>query len=86
MSITDAQLKATVIVPKFTGVFSMVASGLLIYFGIKEFKKGKSTAMSRAVVGIGCFDFVSSMGWFLSTWMVPPEYGMPLSTGNHATW
>jgi hypothetical protein len=86
MSISDAQLNALVIVPHFTGFFSMVASAFLIFEGYREYRAGKSSTITRAVIGIGVSDFISSFGWFLSSWMLPDWYGMPFSTGNDRTW
>mmetsp|Transcript_36067 Transcript_36067/g.78963 ORF Transcript_36067/g.78963 Transcript_36067/m.78963 type:complete len:367 (-) Transcript_36067:72-1172(-) len=86
MSFSDTQIKAMAITPKVSSALSLPGSAYIIYQSIVDFRRKKTgSAMQRALVGMSCVDFLSSIGWFLSTWAAPVSSGAYLASGNEAT-
>lgn len=72
--------------PKASSALSLPGSAYIIYQSIVDFRRKKTaSAMQRALVGMSCVDFLSSIGWFLSTWAAPVSSGAYLASGNEAT-
>ncbi|KAL7541435.1 hypothetical protein ACHAWF_006936 [Thalassiosira exigua] len=81
MGLSLAQRKALAIVPKFTGLLSMIGSGVIIW----DARKKKQT-YSRIMLAMSCFDFVTSFMYALSTWPIPAGSGPLYAAGTTQTY
>jgi hypothetical protein len=70
--------------PKACATLSIPSSLFIIWEAIEDHRKGKGTAIQRALVGMSVVDVCASTAWFLSTWAVPIGSG-PLAKGNIAS-
>jgi hypothetical protein len=88
LPISDAQLMAMVLCPKFTAAASVVGSSLIIRDIIlrrKNTPNGLSTR-HRLLAGMGVCDIISSAAWFLTSWPVPEDLPFGLwNVGNRQT-
>jgi hypothetical protein len=88
LPISDAQLMAMVLCPKFTATASVVGSSLIIrdiFIRRKKMPDGFSTR-HRLLAGMGVCDILSSAAWFLTSWPVPEEIPFGLwNVGNRQT-
>lgn len=84
-SIMGANLDlALAIIPKVGASLSIPSSMFIIWEAVSDHRRGKGTAIQRALVGMSSMDVAASFAWFLSTWAVP-EGTAPLSRGNTAS-
>ena len=81
---TSAQDLALVIAPKIGSTLSIPSSLFIIAESISDHRKGKGTAIQRALVGMSVIDVLASFAWWLSTWAVP-KGTTPTAKGNIAT-
>lgn len=72
------------IIPKVGASISIPSSSFIIWEAVSDHRKGKGTAIQRALVGMSVVDVCASFAWFLSTWTVP-EGTAPLAKGNMAS-
>lgn len=85
MSFSDTQLKAMAITPKVTAGLSIPGSLFIISQALADSRRGRgSTVMQRALVGMSVIDVLSSIAWFLSSWMAP-KGSFVYAVGNSAT-
>jgi hypothetical protein len=83
-NLSVSQQKVLAITPKVTSLLSIPCSIFIIFEAIRDSRRGKSSAVQRALVGMSCIDILSSSAWFLSTWAVP-RGTIAYSVGNQAT-
>lgn len=81
---TDQQQLTIAITPKCTSSLSMICSSFIIYEVLCDQKRGRSSAIQRALLGMSSIDIMASFGWWLSTWAVP-RGTFALSAGNTAS-
>ena len=77
--------RSLVILPKISGALSCIGSALV---GRHIAKKGlkEASLTSHMLFRISIVDFISSFfAYFLSSWMIPRESGIPYAAGNQAT-
>eukprot|EP00529_Nitzschia_sp_RCC80_P009741 CAMPEP_0113460720 /NCGR_PEP_ID=MMETSP0014_2-20120614/11142_1 /TAXON_ID=2857 /ORGANISM="Nitzschia sp." /LENGTH=767 /DNA_ID=CAMNT_0000352401 /DNA_START=184 /DNA_END=2485 /DNA_ORIENTATION=+ /assembly_acc=CAM_ASM_000159 len=84
-SLSVTQQRALAIVPKIGSSLSMPCSCFIIYEVIQDHRRGKATAVKRALLGMSVIDVLASSAWFLSTWAVPASSGFAYAVGNSAT-
>ena len=84
MGLTLTQRKALAIVPKCTGLLSMIGSGIIIFDVLRTPKKRKQT-YSRIMLSMSCFDFVTSFMYALSTWPIPADSSVLYASGTTGT-
>lgn len=84
MAMSLAQRRALAIVPKFTGLCSMVGSALIVADIVRHPQKRKQT-FSRIMLVMSCFDFVTSFMYALSTWPIPAGSGPLWAAGTTGT-
>jgi hypothetical protein len=88
LPISDAQLMATVLCPKFTAAASAVGSSLIIR-DVIQIRKNTSDELStrhRILAGMSVCDIISSSAWFLTSWPVPEDLPFGLwNVGNRRT-
>lgn len=77
--------RSLVILPKISGILSIIGSGLLArHVARKGFKD--ASLSSRMLFGISTVDIISSFFvHFLSSWMAPRGSGLTFAAGNIAT-
>lgn len=87
MSLTEAQLKAFIIVPKVTSVLSLIGSSIILsdVVAVYRGKRGQErlTPRYRILAGMSSCDLLSSLGWFLTSWPIPSDF--PYSKWNVGT-
>jgi hypothetical protein len=87
-NLSDAQLMALALGPKFTAVASVVGSSLIIH-DVIQIKKNRSDELStrhRLLAGMSICDILSSSAWFLSSWPIPKDIPDGLwNVGNQMT-
>lgn len=76
--------KALVLIPKATGFLSMCGS-LAIIIHILKSQKRRRLVYHRLLLGMSCYDLVSSFFLFLSSWAVPSDTDMFWASGSTAT-
>jgi len=84
MGLTLTQRKALAIVPKCTGLLSMIGSGIIIFDVLRTPKKRKQT-YPRIMLAMSCFDFVTSFMYALSTWPIPADSGVLYASDTTGT-
>jgi hypothetical protein len=85
----DPKSIALAVAPKIPALLSMIGSSYIIYTVASDAKKRKKI-YHRIMFSLSCCDFVTSIIFFLGTWMIPrgtvgqfgPVYG---ASGNHGT-
>jgi hypothetical protein len=76
---------ALALIPKVGATLSIPSSLFIIWEVFSDHRKGKGTAIQRALVGMSAVDMSASFAWFLSTWAVPKGAGAPMARGNLAS-
>ena len=81
---SDGQQWALVIMPKVTGLVSLLFSGLVIFMVCSN-QDYRSKTYHRLLLGISCVDVSSSFWLGLSTWPIPKETGIKGASGTTAS-
>ena len=84
MASTLAQERALAVLPKVTGLFSLVFSALIVLTVARD-KQKRSSTYHRLLAGISTVDISSSFWLGLSTWPIPRESGVLWASGTTAT-
>jgi len=84
MAFTLAQQKALALVPKVTGLISLIFSALIV-ISVARDKQKRSSTYHRLLAGISCVDISSSFWLGLSTWPIPRDSGVLWASGTTAT-
>jgi hypothetical protein len=66
------QRKAMAMVPKCTSALSLLGSTYIIY-DVLRMPPNERRVYDLLLLGMSCFDLLSTGGWFFSTWPIPPE-------------
>jgi hypothetical protein len=84
--LTDSQVVALAIVPKFTAFLSGVAE-IWILKEVISSKEKRKNVYHRIVAAMSAWDFFQSIGYFLSTWPIPTDinHNLYANVGNQAT-
>jgi hypothetical protein len=93
-----ASRKAVALIPKFTGLLSLLGSSYIVFDIVVRNRGNKlfQTAFHRLLIGLSVADILSSLGYCLSHWMFPSQVPLgtdpegyqvffPYATGNQAT-
>lgn len=81
MTFTLAQRRALAILPKVTGILSMMGSSVILVDVLRSKTKKKNT-YSRIMLGLSSFDLIISFMFFLSTWPIPAGSGPIYASGT----
>jgi hypothetical protein len=87
-NLSDAQLIASVLCPKFTAMASVVGSSLIIrdVILLRNYRSDDISTRDRLLAGMSVFDILSSSAWFLSSWPVPEDTPIGIwNVGNEQT-
>ena len=80
----SAQDLILAIVPKIGASISIPCSLFIISESIGDHRRGRGTAIQRALVGMSCVDVSASFAWWLSNWATPKDTG-GLARGNFSS-
>ena len=81
---TSTQELLLAIIPKIGASISIPCSLFIISESIGDHRRGRGTAIQRALVGMSCVDVSASFAWWLSNWATPRDTG-GLARGNFAS-
>jgi len=84
MVLSLTQRRVLAIVPKITGLCSMIGS-LVIITDVARDPKKRSQTYSRIMMAMSCYDFVTSCMYALSTWPIPSGSGPLYAAGTTGT-
>jgi len=84
MVLSLTQRRVLAIVPKITGLCSMIGS-LVIITDVARDPKKRSQTYTRIMMAMSCYDFVTSCMYALSTWPIPRGSGPLYAAGTTGT-
>ena len=72
---TEPELKARVLLPKFTAAASFIGSALIIRDIVKRYRtdRRKISPRSRLLAALSLCDCLASAAWFLTSWPIPKD-------------
>ena len=91
MSLSTAQLKALVTIPKVSGLISLISCSAVVWMALRALRrklptgKNRSQTYHRVLAGLAFVVAVASFNSILGTWATPKDSGLLWAAGNDQT-